>query len=282
MAVPNTPKADLEQALVKANLKERRLRRRATMAVILPLLVGLAWLIYSYRELSIYQSQADEIASHEIKTREREQEAAQRVSDAEAKLATTEASVQTFQQQEKAASERAGDIRQRLVKVRDEIGGLGALLTDLNSAKAKASKLMNSEAVESQITDVRSALAKSLARVEQEIDKALPAEEQKARIYIFISDESQSAMAKDLVPVLESAGFDVAGISKNTTRRVEDSEIRYFREPEDKADATRIQELFQKQTGQTDAKIIRTSDAENASGSRKFQIWIGKPAPTVR
>ena len=282
MAVPNTPNADLEQALFKANLKERRLRRRATMAVILPLLVGLAWLIYSYRELSIYQSQADEIASHEIKTREREQEAAQRVSDAEAKLATTEASVQTFQQQEKAASERAGDIRQRLVKVRDEIGGLGALLTDLNSAKAKASKLMNSEAVESQITDVRSALAKSLARVEQEIDKALPAEEQKARIYIFISDESQSAMAKDLVPVLESAGFDVAGISKNTTRRVEDSEIRYFREPEDKADATRIQELFQKQTGQTDAKIIRTSDAENASGSRKFQIWIGKPAPTVR
>lgn len=279
MAVPNTPNADLEQALFKANLKEKRLRRRATMAVILPLLAGLAWLIYSYRELAIWQSHADEIATHETKTREREQEAAQRVSDAEAKLATTEASVRTFQQQEKAASERATEIRQRLVKVRDEIGSLGALLTDLSSAKAKASKLMNSEAVESQITEVRGALGKSLARVEQEIDKALPAEEQKARIYLFISDESQSTMAKELAAALEGAGFDVAGTSKNSTRRVEDSEIRYFRDPEDKADATRIQDLFIKQTGQSDAKIIRTSDAENASGSRKFQIWLGKPAP---
>ena len=113
-------------------------------------------------------------------------------------------------------------------------------------------------------------------------DAKTPAEEQKARIYLFTSDESQSAMAKELAAVLESAGFDVAGISKNSTRRVEDSEIRYFREPEDKADATRIQDLFIKQTGQSDAKIIRTSDAENASGSRKFQIWIGKPAPVIR
>ncbi|MEO7318740.1 MAG: hypothetical protein ABIZ56_07105 [Chthoniobacteraceae bacterium] len=282
MAVPNTPNADLEQALFKANLKEKRLRRRAMMAVIFPLLAGLAWLGYSYRELSTWQWQADEIIAQKAAAQQREQEASQRVEDAEAKLATTEASVQTFQQQEKAATERAVDIRQRLVKVREEIGGLGALLTDLSSAKAKASKLMNSEAVESQITDVRAALSKSLARVEQEIDKALPAEEQKARIYLFISDDSQNAMAKELAPVLESAGFDVAGISKNSTRRVDESEIRYFREPEDKADATRIQNLVIKQTGLSDCKIFRTSDADNASGSRKFQIWLGKPAAAVR
>ena len=282
MAVPNTPNADLEQALFKANLKEKRLRRRATMAVILPLLAGLAWLAYSYRELSTWQWQADEIVAQKAAALEREQEASQRVEDAEAKLATTEASVKTFQQQEKAATERASDMRQRLVKVRDEIGGLGALLTDLGSAKAKASKLMNSEAVEGQITDVRAALSKSLARVEQEIDKALPAEEQKARIYIFTSDDAQTALAKELAPILESAGFDVAGVSKNATRRVEESEIRYFREPEDKADATRLQDLFIKQTGQSDCKIIRTSDPDNASGSRKFQIWLGKPATAVR
>lgn len=278
MAVPNTPNADLEQALFKANLKEKKLRRRATMAVILPLLAGLAWLTYSYRELSTWQSQADEIVAQKTAADEREKQANQRVADVEAKLATVEASVQTFQQQEKAATERANDIRQRLIKVRDEIGTLGTLLTDLNSAKAKASKLMNSEPVESQITEVRTALSRSLGRVDQEIDKALPVEEQKARIYIFISDESQGAMAKELVPLLEAAGFDVAGISKNSGRRMEESEIRYFREPQDKADATRIQDIFIKHTGQSDCKIIRTTDPENASGSQKYQIWIGKPA----
>ena len=282
MAVPNTPTADLEQALFKANLKEKRLRRRATMAVIVPLVAGLAWLTYSYRELSTWQWQADEIVAQKAAALQREQDASKRVEDAEAKLATTEASVKTFQQQEKAATERANDMRQRLVKVRDEIGGLGALLTDLNSAKAKASKLMNSEAVEGQITDVRAALSKTLARVEQEIDKALPAEEQKARIYIFVSEDSQNALAKDLTPILESAGFDMAGVSKNSTRRLEESEIRYFRDPEDKADATRLQDLFIKQTGQSDCKIIRTSDPDNASGSRKFQIWLGKPAAAAR
>ena len=282
MAVPNTPNADLEQALFKANLKEKKLRRRATMAVIVPLLAGLVWLAYSYRELSILQWQADEVVGQKAAVQQREQDANQRVADADAQLAATEASVQTFQQQEKAATDKANDMRQRLVKVRDEIGGLGALLTDLGSAKAKASKLMNSEPVETQITEVRAALSKSLARAEQEIDKALPPEEQKARIYIFMSDDAQSAMAKELAAVLEGAGFDMAGVSKNSTRRLEESEIRYFREPEDKADATRLQDLFIKQTGQSDCKIIRTSDPDNASGSRKFQIWIGKPATAVR
>ena len=279
MAVPNTPNADLEQALFKANQKEKRLRRRATFAALLPLVAGFAWLGYSFLELTTWQSRGDEIAAKETETQQREKAAQERVAAAEVKLATTEGSVQAFQQQEKAASERATDIRQRLVKVREEIGGLGALLTDLNAAKAKASKLMASEAVESQLTDIRTALSRSLARVEQEIDQGLPAEEQKARIYIFIPDESQSAAAKELVPVLEGAGFDVASISKNTTRRVEESEVRYFRDPQDKADATRIQDLFVKQTGHSDCKIIRTSDPENAAGSRKFQVWFAKPAP---
>jgi len=272
MAVPNTPNADLEQALFKANLKEKKLRRRATMAALVPFVLGLVWLVFSYSELSTLQGQAEEVADHETQTQQREKEAQKRVDAAEAKLATTEATVQTIQQQEKAATERADDIRQRL----------GALLTDLNSVKGKASKLMNSEPVESQLSDIRTALGRSLARVEQEIDKALPAEEQKARVYIFISEDSQNTMAKELVPIFESAGFDVAGIAKNTTRRIEDSEIRYFHEPQDKADAARLQELFVKQTGQTDCKIARTSDPDNAGGSRKFQVWVGKPAPAAR
>ncbi len=276
MAVPNTPNADLEQALFKANLKEKKLRHRATLAALIPVLAGLAWLIYSYVEVATWQTRADEIQQHEEEAQQHEQDNRQRIADAEASRNAAEGKIQSAQEQEQAAKVRADDIQQRLVKVRDEIGGLGALLTDLNSARAKASKLMASEAVESQLSDIRTALGKSLGRVEQEIDKALPPEEQKARVYLFVSDEAQTAAAKALVPILEGAGFDVAGIAKNSTHRVDGTEIRYFREPQDKPDAARIQELVAKQTGQTDCKIARTTDPDNASGSRKFQVWFGK------
>ena len=276
MAVPNTPNADLEQALFRANLKEKKLRQRATLAALVPVLLGLLWLIYSYVEVATWQTRADEIAAQEDGTKQREQESQQRVADADARRATVEASLQTSQEQEKEAKERAADIQQRLVKVRDEIGGLGTLLTDLNSARAKASKLMASEAVESQLSEIRTSLGRTVGRIEQEIDKALPAEEQKARIYLFVSDETQTAAAKALVPVLEAAGFDVAGITKSAAHRAENTEIRYFRESQDKSEAVRIQEIVAKQTGQTDCKISRTSDPDNASGSRKFQVWFGK------
>ena len=282
MAVPNTPNADLEQALFRANLKEKRLRRRATLAAIVPVLVGLLWLIYSYVEVATWQTRVEEVSDREMETQQREKDSQQRVADADARRAAVEASVQSAQDQEKEAKERAADIQQRLVKVRDEIGGLGTLLTDLNAAKAKASKLMASEAVESQLGEIRTALGRALGRVEQEIDKALPAEEQKARIYLFVPDETQNAAAKALAPILEGAGFDVAGITKNTTHRAEGIEVRYFRDPQDKADAARIQELIVKQTGQTDCRITRTSDPDHASGSRKFQVWFGKPAPAAR
>ena len=276
MAVPNTPNADLEQALFKANLKEKKLRHRATVAALAPLFVGLVWLLYSYVEVATWQTRAEEIAGHEAESQQREQDSQQRIADADAGRAAAEASIQSTQEQEKAAKARADDIQQRLVKVRDELGGLGTLLTDLNSARAKASKLMASEGVESQLSEIRTALGRSLGRIEQEIDKALPAEEQKARIYLFVSDESQNAAAKALVPVLEGAGFDVAGIAKNVTHRAENTEIRYFRDPQDKPEAARIQELVAKQTGQTDCKIARASDPDSASGSRKFQVWFGK------
>ena len=278
MAVPNTPNADLEQALFKANLKEKKLRRRVLLAALLPLFIGLVWLIFSYLQLITLQTRAEEIAVQQAEMEQREKDSQQHIADTNAKLAASEASVQAIQQQEKAATERADDMRQRIVKVRDEIGGLGPLLTELSSAKAKASKLMASEGVEQQITEIRTALGRTVGRVEAEIDKALPPAEQKPRVSIFIADDSQLAMAKALAPVLEAAGFDVVATAKNSSVRADGTEIRYFRDAQDKADAARILELVEKQTGQTDCKLARTSDPDIASGSRKFQVWFGRPA----
>ena len=282
MPAPNTPNADLEQSLFKANLKETRLRHRAFLAFLLPAVLGAGWLIYSLAIVTRWETESRAVATREAEIAKREADATQKIADADARRATAEGSVEGAQEKEKAAQERAADIEQRLVKVRDEVGALGALLSEISSAKAKASKLAASEAVETQLTAIRTTLGSTLGRIEQEIDKGLPAAEQKARVFLIIGDDAQRSAAKALVPILEGAGYDVGGITKSAIKRTtENLEVRYFREPGDRAEATRLQDLLVKQTGQADAKVVRSNDPDQASGSRKFQIWIGKPPPVA-
>ncbi len=281
MASPTTPNADLEQSLYKAKQKETRLRNRAVLAAILPVVAGGLWLLYSLSAVTTWQASARETEKREAELQRREIDSRQKVADADTKRLAAEALAQAAQDQEKAAKQHADDIQRHIVKVREEVGSLAPLLNDLSSAKVKAAKLMASEAVETQISEIRTGLGRSLGRIEQEIDKDLPESEQKARIYFYVTDDAQNAVARALVPVFQGAGFDVAPIAKNTTRRVDNTEVRYFHEPQDRAEAARIQGLIVKQTGQTDCRIFHAIDPSHASGSRKFQVWLGKPPPAA-
>ncbi len=281
MAALNTPNADLEQALFKANLKERRLRQRVVLIALVPAAIGALWLLYALYEVTTWQTRAREIGEREAATQQRENEAHQQVADADAKRIAAEAAEKTAQAAEKAAKARADDMQQRLVKARAEIGGLAPLLAEVSSVKAKASKLNASEAVETDLSEIRTTLGRTLGRIEQEIDKGLPAAEQKARVYLFYADDAQRDTAKALVPVLESAGFD-ASLAKSPGRKMDATEIRYFHEPHDKAEAARIQALVAAQPGAGECKLNPTTDADHATGSRKFQVWFGKPAAPPR
>ena len=281
MAALNTPNADLEQSLFKANLKEKRLRQRVMLIALVPAAVGALWLLYSIFEVTTWQTRAREIGEREAATQQREDEAHQQVAEADAKRTAAEAAEKAAQAQEKAAKARADDMQQRLVKARAEIGGLAPLLTDVTSAKAKASKLMASEAVETELTEIRTTLGRTLGRIEQEIDKGLPSAEQKARVYLFVSDDAQRDTAKALIPILEGAGFD-ASLAKNPGKKMDATEIRYFHEPHDKAEAARIQALVAAQPGAGECKLNPTTDTDHASGARKFQVWFGKPAVVPR
>ena len=277
MPAPHTPNADLEQSLFRANLKETRLRHRAFLAFLLPAVIGAAWLLYSLVVVTHWEAESRAVAAREAEIAKREAESKQAVADADARRETAEGSVADAQEKEKAAEARAADIEQRLVKVRQEIGPLSMLLGEITSAKAKASKLSASEPIETQLTEIRAALGKTIGRIEGEIDKGLPSTEQKARVQLLITDDAQRSIANSLEPVLEAAGYDVVGITKSAVKRGDGTEIRYFREPADRAEATKLQELIQKQAGQSEAKIARGSDPDQATGSRKFQVWIGKP-----
>jgi aromatic ring-cleaving dioxygenase len=240
-------------------------------------IAGGVWLIYSLVEVTTWVSRSNEIRQREAGVEEREAEAKRQIAETNARRAEAEARAQAAQEQETAAKKRTDDIQQRLIAVRDEIGGLGTLLTELSSARAKASKLMASEAVETQLADMRGALGKTLGRIEQQIDTALPPAENKARIYLFIADEQFRDAASALKKELESSGFDVGSISKNTTRRLDPTEVRYFQEPRDKTEAGRIVAILEK-LGYAGSRSVFSSDPDHASGSKKFQVWLGKPA----
>ncbi|MEA3212573.1 MAG: hypothetical protein QOE70_5630 [Chthoniobacter sp.] len=277
MSPPPVSNTDLEQALFKATLKEKRLHRNATLALLVPVIAGGVWLAYSIREVTSWVTRSQQIQQREASVLEREGAAQRQVAETNAQRAEAEARAHTAQEAEAAAKKRADDIEQGLVKVRDEIGGLGTFLTELGSARAKASKLMASEAVEGQLGEMRTTLSRTLARIDKQIDAALPQEEQKARVYLFIADEQLREAAGALKTQLESSGFDVGSISKSTGRRIEATEVRYFQETRDKADAARIVAILEK-LGQTGSRSVYASDPDQASGRRKFQVWVSKPA----
>lgn len=274
---------DLEQAVYRAALREKKLRRQATATILVPILVGGLWLFYSASEVIKWHGHANAVEDREAGIAQRESESRRLVAESEAQRKEWETRANSVAEGEKTAKAAAADIQQRLIKVRDEIGALGLVLTELSSARLKASKLGASEAVESQLVDIRSTLSRTLGRIEQQIDVALPVAEQRARVFLFIADEEQRQTASRLKVQLETNGFDVAGISKSVGRRVDEHEVRYFRDPQDKAEAARILAILDKQLGESGAKVAFASDPDHASGSKKFQVWLGKPgARTVR
>lgn len=281
MAAINSPNADLEQSIFKANLKEMKLRQRVILVALLPIAIGLLWLLFSLYEVTTWQAQADTLKQREVTLQEKEQGAQKRIEDALAKMTVAEARTVTALAEEKDAKTKAIDAQQRLVKARAEIGTLVPLLTDLSSVRAKATKLNASEAVETELSEIRSNLGRTLGRIEQEIDKSLPASEQRPRVFLFVVDDPQRETAKGLVAALEAGGFE-AIIAKNPGRRSDAHEIRFFNEARDKAEATRLQGILSGQPVSMECRLSVITDPDQANGSRKFQIWFGKSSPAPR
>ena len=281
MAAQNNPNADLEQSLFKANLKEMKLRQRVTLVALVPAAVGVLWLLFSLYYVTKWQARVREVEEREAKTQQREDEAHRQVAEANAQRTAAETRAETSLAQEKAAKESAADAQRRLIKARAEIGNLAPLLSEITAAKVLATKLNNSEGVETELTEMRTMLGRTVGKVESEIDKGLPEAERKARVYLFVSDEAQRDLAKALLPTLASNGFD-AVLAKNPGRRAEATEIRYFNEGRDKTEAAKLQGLLVVQPALADCKLNHTTDPDHASGSRKFQVWFGKPAAAPR
>ena len=281
MKEPTIVNTELEQALYSGTQHEQALRTRATLSLLAPLVLGGLWLCYSGYEV------------HALQKRERaleDQAAAREQHDAETKaqLAATEAARNASEKRagsanetQKAAEKQVAALKATLQNLRSDLDNLELSVTDLATLRAKVAGLNNSEPIETQLTATRSNLARGFASIEKQINEALPEAERKPKVYLFISEDSQRDAAKQLKADLESNGFEVGAIVKNTTRKLDNTEIRFFRNPKDKGEAQQLQGILEKDFGKTDARVSYVEDAGNAAGGRKYQIWLKKQPPAT-
>lgn len=274
-----TVNTELEQALYTGSQKEQKLRHRATLSFFAPLLVGGFWLAYSGYHVTALQSRVrkleSQVAAHDQEVAGLKAQAAK----ADASRSGTEKQAAALQQAETGAKQQIVELKQTLVNLRGELGSLELNISDLATLRAKVASLNNSEPVESQITSIRNNLSKGFAGIEKQIDQALPDMERKATVYVFITDEDQRETARQLKTQLESSGFEVGAITKNTTRKLDATEVRYFRNPKDKTEAQQIEGIVEKQLGKADARVSYTEDAASSAAGRKYQVWLKKSGP---
>ncbi len=274
-----TVNTELEQALYKASAQERKSRNRALLAIIVPVLAACFWLAYSVFEVTRWQTRSRTIEKGEAALQQRESAANAKAAEAEAQRAAAEANAKTARDEEARAKNQMAENRKGLLKMRSEIASLEVVLNDLTGARSRASLLGNSGALESQILDIRNTLGRGFASFEQHLDAALPDVERKPRVYLFVSDEEQKETAKQLKTALEAAGFDVPAIAKQSIKKLDAPEVRYFRNAKDKAEAAQVAELVRKQLGLREPRVSFIDDADNAGGGgRRYQLWLSKAA----
>src|SRR5438067_5039208 len=273
-----TANTELEQALYTSSQREQQARSRAALSFLAPLLVGAFWLVYSGYEVTALKSRVRKLEDQAAAQEQTEAGLKAQAAQADASRSATEKNAASIKKAETSAREQISALKQTLVSLRGELDNMELAVGELTAVRSKLAALNNSEPVEAQITGVRNSLNRGFASIEKQLDQALPDVERKPVAHIFITDDDQRATAEQLKAQLENSGFEVAGVTKNTTRKLDATEVRYFRNPRDKTEAQKIETILEKQLGKTDARVSYTDDAASAAGGRKFQVWLKKSA----
>lgn len=97
-------------------------------------------------------------------------------------------------------------------------------------------------------------------------------------VYIYIRDESQRAKAVQLASLLQEKGFIVPSIEHADDKEYpnqEETEVRFFRYPEDKKEAQMILELVKNSVGITNSRIsyVLPEKAGDVQPGQ-FEIWF--------
>ena len=103
--------------------------------------------------------------------------------------------------------------------------------------------------------------------------KTLIEDRTKARLFFFVVDEGQRDTVWSLAPQLEKQGLYVVNVLINRGKREETTVIRYFRHPEDRNEAEKIEAAL-RALGLERSRVSYVIDPDSVGSGRKFQIWV--------
>src|SRR5215210_3859056 len=109
-----TVNTELEQALYSGSTREQKLRQRATLVMLAPIVIGLSWLVYSGFQVGALQSRVnrleDQAAAHDDQVAKLKAEVAQ----AESARAAAETHAASANQAQKVATEQLAALKTTL------------------------------------------------------------------------------------------------------------------------------------------------------------------------
>jgi hypothetical protein len=117
----------------------------------------------------------------------------------------------------------------------------------------------------------------TLAR--EQIQERDSAADVRPQVSIYTADQSQMPKAKEIASSLREKGFVVSGIENASDQGFiqEQTEVRYFRYPEDKAEAQVILGILQNSFGITNSRPSYVlPEKAGATEPRQFEIWFKK------
>jgi hypothetical protein len=113
----------------------------------------------------------------------------------------------------------------------------------------------------------------------EQIQKTDPAQGMSPHVYIYTTAQSQLPKANEIANGFREKGFIVSGIENAGSEGFtpEQTEVRFFRYPEDKSDAQDILKMLQGSFGITNSRISYVlPDKAGATEARQFEIWFKK------
>lgn len=178
----------------------------------------------------------------------------------EKKLADEQALVAKISEERRVATEQRDKAQQEYDALQRQVADVGR----------KAEQQGGQAVVAREVT----AIAKGAEKTIEE-RKALIEDRTKARLFFFVTDEEQKARVWALAPRLEEQKLYLTNVLVNSSKREETTVVRYFRYPQDKEEAEKIDGAL-KALGLEQSRVSYVVDPDSVGSGRKFQIWVKK------
>ena len=184
------------------------------------------------------------------------------------KLYSKQKELSALQEEVNKTQQKLDTLNQQVGPLNQQIDMLNQHIDSLNSqVDSKVKILKRLEALSPDLTDA--VVQKSV----QENNAIAP------QVYIFTSDQSQQPIAERIADTLKSKGFqDIAIQSSEIGEKPQpDTQVRFFRYPEDKREAQAIVDILKNNLSMSDSRTAYVLP-ENAGPTepRQFEIWLKK------